>query len=134
MKTKIIICLTIAIGAVVLFFLSGGIKGGKVFYMTPQEFIISNFNGGERVRLTGRVALGSFTFSTEKLEMTFIMEDEKSKIPIHYKGNVPEAFAEGVDIVVEGSMKESVFEAKNIIVKCPSKYESKLKETKEEKK
>ncbi len=130
MKTKFVIGITIIIGAVIIFFLSGGVKGAKVFYMTPDEFINAKFNGGERVRLTGRIETGSVKVSSENQELNFVLEDDKAKINIHYSGNVPESFAEGVDIIVDGRMGEGVFEARDIIVKCPSKYESRLKEKK----
>jgi len=134
MGTKFVIGVTIILGAVVLFFLSGGLKGGKVFYMTPQEFVNSKYNNRERVRLTGRVQIGSAKISNDKPELYFILEDEEAKIPIHYAGNVPESFAEGLDVVAEGRMGENFFEAKELIVKCPSKYESRLPEKKTEKK
>jgi len=133
-SVKVVIGITIIVGAFVLFFLSGGLKGGKVFYMTPEEFVTSKYNNGERVRLTGRVQIGSAKISTNKPEVNFILEDEKAKIAVHYLGNVPESFAEGIDVVAEGKMGENVFEAKDLIVKCPSKYESKLPEKKTENK
>lgn len=126
MRTKLIIGLTIVLGAVVLFFLSGGGKGRQVFYMTPTEFAAAGNNNGERARLTGRVGTGTIRIAANKLDLDFVMEDGTTKVPIHYKGTVPEAFAEGLDVVVDGRMGVSVFEAKEIIVKCPSKYESKL--------
>lgn len=128
MKTKFTIGITIILGAAIIFFLSGGVKEAKVFYMTPEEFIKSNYNNNERTRLTGRVETGSVRISNDRPEMNFTLEDEKEKIKIHYIGNVPESFAEEIDIVVDGRMGEGVFEAKEIIVKCPSKYESRLKE------
>ncbi|MCX7830339.1 MAG: cytochrome c maturation protein CcmE [Acidobacteria bacterium] len=132
MRTKIVIGAVIIAGAVALFFLSGGVSSGKVFYMTPDEFVRSSNNNGERVRLTGRVEIGSVKLPAGKQELFFMLEDDKAKIPVHYKGNVPESFAEGRDIVAEGRMGDSFFEAKEIIVKCPSKYESILKEKKPE--
>lgn len=133
MGTKFVIGATIIMGAIVLFFLSGGLKGGKVFYMTPEEFVNSKYNNGERARLTGRVQIGSVKISNDKPELRFTLEDGKEKIPIHYLGNVPESFAEGLDVVVDGRMGKDVFEAKELIVKCPSKYESRLPEKKTEK-
>lgn len=130
MSVKLVIGLTVTVGAVVLFFLSGGIKGGNVFYMTPEEFINSKYNNGERVRLIGRVQPGSVKVSNDKLELHFVLEDEKVKIAVRYLGDVPESFAEGLDVVADGKMGKNAFEAKDLIVKCPSKYESKLPEKK----
>ncbi|HQO20664.1 MAG TPA: hypothetical protein PLA03_09920 [Acidobacteriota bacterium] len=49
MRTKLIVGITVMVGAVVLFFLSGGGKSGNVFYMTPTEFLSSPAKAGDRV-------------------------------------------------------------------------------------
>jgi len=129
MRTKLIIGLTVMVGAVILFFLSGGGRSKQVFYMTPSEFLASPAKGGgERVRLTGRVEKGTVKIAENKLDLNFTMSDGGGKIPVHYKGTIPEAFAEDLEVVVDGRMASGIFEGREIIVKCPSKYESKLKE------
>jgi cytochrome c-type biogenesis protein CcmE len=132
MRTKLIVGLTVAIGAVILFFLAGGGKGKQVFYMTPSEYLASSAKSGDRARLTGKVMKDSVKVADNKLDLNFMMGDGQKQIPIHFKGTIPEAFAEDLEVVVDGRMAGDTFEGKEIIVKCPSKYESKLKE--EEKK
>ena len=127
-RTKLTVGITVMIGAVVLFFLSGGGKSGKVFYMTPTEFLSSPANAGGRVRLMGRVEKESVKASGGAPGMTFVMSDGGSRVQVRYKGVVPEAFAEGMEVVVDGRMSDTIFEARDIIVKCPSKYESRLEE------
>ena len=41
-----------------------------------------------------------------------------------YKGSVPDLFAPGRDIVVDGALQNGVFVAKpgTMVTKCPSKY------------
>jgi cytochrome c-type biogenesis protein CcmE len=128
MRTKLIVGITVVLGSVILFFLSGGGKGKQVFYMTPSEFLSSPAKTVDRVRLTGRVEKNSVKIADNKLDLNFIMGDGQQQIPIHYKGTIPEAFAEELEVVVDGRMAGGNFEGKEIIVKCPSKYESKLKE------
>ena len=128
MRTKLIVGLTVIVGAVILFFLSGGGKSKQVFYMTPSEFLASPAKGGDRVRLTGRVEKGTVNIAANKLDLNFTMTDGGGRIPVHYKGTIPEAFAEDLEVVVDGRMAGGIFEGREIIVKCPSKYESKLKE------
>jgi cytochrome c-type biogenesis protein CcmE len=133
MKVKVIIGSTIILGAIFLFFLMGGGKSAKVFYQTPTDFLKSNFNNGERVRLTGKVEKGSISIAENKLDLNFNLIDENEKVKVHYKGTIPEAFAEDLEVVADGRHSNGIFEAKEIIVKCPSKYESKL-DNKEDKK
>lgn len=126
MKVKLIIGLTIAIGSIILFFLIGSGSSVKVFYQTPTDFVKSNFNNGERVRLTGKVEKGSVIIGQDKLDLQFVLIDANEKVKVHYRGTIPEAFAEELEVVADGRQINNIFEAKELIVKCPSKYESKL--------
>lgn len=46
------------------------------------------------------------------------------RIPISYRGSVPDLFRVGRHIVVEGSLRGGVFVASpgSLVTKCPSKY------------
>ena len=47
-------------------------------------------------------------------------------MPVHYQGAVPDAFQEGLEVVVDGRMgSRAPSSGRELIVKCPSKYESK---------
>lgn len=128
MRTKLIVGITVMVGAVILFFLSGGGRSSHVFYMTPTEFLSSPAKAGERVRLMGRVEKESVRTSDNRLDLSFTMSDGAGRVPVHFRGAIPEAFAEGLEVVVDGRMSGALFEARDIIVKCPSKYESRLQE------
>ncbi len=46
-------------------------------------------------------------------------------LPVVYKGVKPDTFEQGESVVAEGRLgSDGVFQASNILVKCPSKYES----------
>jgi cytochrome c-type biogenesis protein CcmE len=63
--------------------------------------------------------------SKERLDLWFTLTEGDKSIPIHYRGAVPDAFKEGMEVVVDGRMQDSgTFEGRELIVKCPSKYES----------
>ena len=58
-------------------------------------------------------------------DLWFAVSDGEKKVPVHYRGAIPDAFKEGLEVVVDGRMGSSgTFEGRELIVKCPSKYES----------
>jgi cytochrome c-type biogenesis protein CcmE len=79
---------------------------------------------GERAQVRGNVAEGSITDDVEKRVLTFTITGEGESLAVVYEGVRPSNFDEGVEVVVEGSYGPTgVFDADQIITKCPSKYE-----------
>ncbi len=126
MKVKWTVGLIIVIGALALFFLAntGGTK--PVYYYSPTQFLADAAIRNDRVKLKGNIEPGSVKLSADRLDLFFSVSDGDKKVPVHYHGAVPDAFQEGLQVVVDGRMNpQGVFEGRELIVKCPSKYESK---------
>ena len=57
-------------------------------------------------------------------QFTFYLEDEEGEIiKVVYSGAKPNNFEIATGIVVKGRYRDGVFEAKEILTKCPSKYQ-----------
>lgn len=119
------------IGSVIIILVIGymvyaGVRDTMVYYMTPTEVLAKgDAILGEGVRLAGRIEDGSIDYNPKTLELSFMLMDGKSNIPVHYHGVVPDTFKYGVEVIVEGKMVNSqLFEATTLLAKCPSKYES----------
>ena len=58
------------------------------------------------------------------------MKNDDSFIKVEYKGIVPDAFQEEVEVIVEGTYDEvnKKFVANSLLAKCPSRYEGMDKE------
>ncbi len=126
MRVKLMVAFIIAAGAAAIFLLSGTSSNGKsVYYYSPTEFLAKPEMMRERLRLKGKIESGSVALSTDKLDLAFRVTDGQKSLPVHYHGPVPESFQEGLEVVVDGRMAGGgVFEGHELIVKCPSKYES----------
>lgn len=124
-KTKFIIG-GVLIFSVVGYLVYSGVRETTVYYMTPTELVAkgsSVYNTG--VRACGKIKDGSINWDPIALELNFVLIDGKESIPVHYKGVVPDAFKYGVEVIVEGKFVEGkVFEATELLTKCPSKYEA----------
>ena len=58
---------------------------------------------------------------------TFLLEDEEGKTKkIIYRNAKPNDFDKSEKVVVVGKMNGANFEASNILLKCPSKYEAEI--------
>lgn len=125
MRSRVIISLTVIFGVIVLYFLMGGVKTKKVLYFTPSDVVQKSFDEGDIVRIMGKVEEGSLIKNDEKV--TFKISDLKNSLIVVYKGLLPPTFIEGGEVVVEGKIDKGQLEASTILVKCPSKYRSKLR-------
>lgn len=86
---------------------------------------------GVQLRLTGKVAPGSIKKEGKTIE--FEITEDGARFPVVYKGGVPNSFQDNADVIADGELSKNGehFEAKSLIVKCPSKYTA--GETKKEK-
>ncbi|WP_337872569.1 cytochrome c maturation protein CcmE [Ignavibacterium sp.] len=66
----------------------------------------------------------SYEMNTETRTFTFFMVDEKgNEMKVVYEGAMPNNFESATSVVVTGTYKNGYFHAKDILTKCPSKYQ-----------
>lgn len=121
--------LQLLVGAVII--LSG--LGGLIVYSFNQNLVydhsvreyLSNPDlRGTNCRIYGKVKEASIQRESDGIGLTFAVTDGDQSIPVIYSREVPDTFKENGDVVVEGQMDASgVFHARNLLAKCPSKYE-----------
>ncbi|WP_337866506.1 cytochrome c maturation protein CcmE [Ignavibacterium sp.] len=77
------------------------------------------------VKATGSwVKEKSYEMNTETRTFTFFMVDEKgNEMKVVYEGAMPNNFESATSVVVTGTYKNGYFHAKDILTKCPSKYQ-----------
>jgi cytochrome c-type biogenesis protein CcmE len=138
-KAKVII-ISLVVIASFLYLVLIGMKEGTMYYFEVAEFIgkIDEL-GQKKVRVNGEIVAESLNFDSRSLVLAFTLKDIKGPqvLTVRYKGSPPDLIEqEGVTLVAEGSYnrKEKVFVAKQLLVKCPSKYEKKENYKKKENK
>jgi cytochrome c-type biogenesis protein CcmE len=123
---KIILVSLVVIGSVAYLILSG-VKQTGMHYMTVTELAqMEKAPGSGGFRLDGIVAAGSVQYDQKAPRLQFRMTDGKEAVNIVYDGLMPDAFADGRDVVVEGTFHHAdrTLHATKLVTKCPSKYES----------
>lgn len=101
-------------------------QGATVFYLTVGELLNGGAEAGKTVRVSGKLVADSFRREPQGTVAHFSLTDGRQTLPATYNGVVPELFFnEQSDIVLEGYYDtQGVFQSREIIVKCPSKYEA----------
>lgn len=134
-NVKIVISLALVVVAIVLLIATSTTRSGYTthYYHSASEFLAKSQDYvNSSVRVNGRVIVGTvrrMPVSEERAlpALDFVLGDSLgARVPVTYVGTtVPDAFREGADLVVEGVYtSEGVLEAKQLLVKCPSKYET----------
>jgi cytochrome c-type biogenesis protein CcmE len=77
------------------------------------------------MRVKGWVKHGSMQWDARTNELAFALahKDDTESVPVAYKGILPDMFAEGREVVVEGRYVDGGLTARQIMTSCPSKYE-----------
>ena len=98
-------------------------QGSAAYYLTITE-VQAEGPSTQDVRVSGLILGESIIWEPRDLRLTFDIADEGGQLPVLYKGSRPDMFRDGAEVVVEGRMApEGVFEARTLLLKCPSKYE-----------
>jgi cytochrome c-type biogenesis protein CcmE len=100
-------------------------EGGMAYYLTVSEFIATPDRVAGEFRISGTVAEGTILRESSGREARFTLTDGTSSLPVLYKGQIPDAFVDGSEVVVEGLQQDDgTFHAHLLLAKCPSKYEA----------
>ncbi len=64
-------------------------------------------------------------YDVDKGELVFALQDEKMEVmEVVYRGVKPANFEQATSVVAIGTYKDGRFEADQLLVKCPSKYQA----------
>ena len=102
-------------------------QANAVYYYRIGEFLAQkNQLVGQNVRVSGPLDQSSIQLDQKTLELRFNIKENDTVLPVVYRGVVPDTLKTGESVVAEGHLdSKGVFQADNILVKCPSKYEEK---------
>jgi cytochrome c-type biogenesis protein CcmE len=113
-----------AIAVAVLYLIVTGMTGSASYYLTVAEAANAGTAGRTAVvRVKGKVREGSSRWDPQALRLSFMLADDRREIPVSYHGVIPDLFAEGREIIVEGRLSPKGLVAESLLASCPSKYE-----------
>src|ERR1700739_4599678 len=98
------------------------LRDSIVFFSTPAMVSEQHIPPGKRFRLGGLVQPGSLKRG-DNLAVTFEVAANNAKLPVTYKGILPDLFREGQGVVAEGSLDSTgVFRADTVLAKHDETY------------
>ena len=120
--------LIVATGVIVVVFVAGIIyivSQQGAYYRQVGELASGDYDG-KNVQVGGRVLNGTITRDDAGVHFTIQdLNGASDTVKVDFSGQMPNTFAEGVDVVVVGkySAEQGLIAADELQTKCPSKYE-----------
>jgi len=132
------------------------VRETSAYFITVDEYAVrAAEHAGKPLRLAGRVSDGTVKWDPKTLDLEFVIVPIPPKaaaahavadgatnvpvaatvpvsgasLPVRYNGILPDMFADGRDVIVEGKVEGGVFRANTLLTTCPSKYEADQYET-----
>ena len=117
----VILALVAILGAVLL--AMWGLKDRAAYFYTPADIVAGKASAGKPMRLGGMVERGSVQRKSDGVTTSFLVEDGEARVPVTYRGILPDLFREGSGVVAEGKMTAGgLFVADNILAKHDERY------------
>lgn len=114
----------LAIAAAVAYLVIANTGATAEYYMTIHQLHACTSCAPQTVRVAGVVAPGSVVRNDTTQVIRFTITDSGDSMAVVYSGIVPDIFRPGIQVVVEGHLVNGVFQARNLLAKCPSKFQS----------
>jgi cytochrome c-type biogenesis protein CcmE len=117
----VILALVAVLGAVLL--AMWGLRDRAAYFYTPADVAAGKASSGKAMRLGGMVERGSVRREGDGITTRFIVEDGDARVPVTYRGILPDLFREGSGVVAEGKLAaDRSFVADNILAKHDERY------------
>ncbi len=105
-----------------------GFSENSVYFLNVSEALAMPVDKLQSARLFGTVKAEGIALADQGGGVTFLLEDKDDAgktLLVVYKGQVPDTFKAGAEVIVEGGFAadEHRFEAGTLMTKCPSKYQ-----------
>lgn len=116
----------VLISAGVALLAAGGLTTVFIQNASPYSTIADapKYGASNGVHVAGKLVPDSIEQDPMKRQIRFKLEDGTGTMNVVYTGSPVSNLATATQIVVIGSYKDGTFTARDMLVKCPSKYES----------
>jgi len=114
------------IAVAVAYLIYTGIQSSSAYYLTIDELHAKSATMVNRqVRVAGLVDTPSVDYNHKELILKFdIVSETGERLPIVFNGPKPDQMdSAGAEAIVEGKFDGEAFQAKSLLLKCPSRYE-----------
>lgn len=98
-------------------------QSNLVFFFTPSQVASGEVPQGRSFRIGGMVEDGSLVRENDGLTVRFTVTDTAKRVPVTYKGILPDLFKEGKGAVAQGKLDaDGTFVASEVLAKHDENY------------
>ena len=117
----------VVVAVVIGVLIATSFSGSTSDYLTIAQVRALSPDQTRDSRVAGEIVPDSVNYSTRDVQLTFEIRDETGQLSISYHGPQPDMLVDAVEAVAIGKYDPHarVFEAGELLMKCPSKYEEK---------
>ena len=117
----VVMALVAVIAAVLL--AMWGLRDRAAYFYTATDVVAGKAQTGRAARLGGMVEKGSLQRFEDGVTVRFVVADGAARVPVLYRGILPDLFLEGSGAVAEGQLRpDGTFLADNILAKHDERY------------
>jgi cytochrome c-type biogenesis protein CcmE len=98
------------------------LNSNMMFFYSPSQIEAGEAPLQAAFRLGGLVEAGSLQRSADGLDATFVVTDGAHRIPVRYRGLLPDLFKEGKGVVASGRLGQGRFTATEVLAKHDENY------------
>ena len=113
----------LATAAAVFYIILDGADDAVFAYTVEQAVEKKSELVGKTFKVSGKVVPGSIKNVPGTLDTTFQIVHGEGTMTIKYDQALPDTFQDNAQVIAEGEMNSDHLMARQIIAKCPSKYE-----------
>lgn len=122
-KRAVYIVLAIAAVGLAVGLVLNALKDNVSLYFTPTQVYNKEVPQDRSFRIGGLVEEGSIQREKDGLTVHFMITDLHQKLPVVYKGILPDLFKEGKGVVAQGKMEaDGVMHASEVLAKHDENY------------
>lgn len=104
---------------------------GAVFVTNASPYVSiseAKSSSGDGLHVAGQIEPNSIRSDIRRNQIDFVLKDDSGqKLPVVYTGAPVSNLGTATKVVAIGGMKNGAFVSSQLLVKCPSKYESETK-------
>ena len=122
-KRFVLIGLGVVVMALATMLVLKAFRSNLVFFFTPTQVANGEVPKGRSFRIGGMVEQGSLVREGDGLTVHFVVTDTVKRVPVTFKGILPDLFKEGKGAVAQGQLDEDgTFRAAEVLAKHDENY------------
>ena len=99
------------------------LRSNLLFFLSPSQVVSEGAPRSRAFRLGGLVERGSLQREIDGLGVRFVVTDLAQRVPVSYRGLLPDLFREGKGVVVAGRLQaDGSFLAAEVLAKHDENY------------